>query len=412
MSNRPHARLRLCRIVPFDIGNNLSEQHLTFLASCFRGYPEFVDFGSSRSSSRLSDVGLHCRFRSNDLHFETFLFREGIGIFHIEELEQTYESIEDFDPELVNRVKSQGNRAILTRQHCCSPVLDKIINDARSPIGGKALRHTASQEFEYAGLSYVFTYGLLNCPQFADADKLETAVTLCLFPSYSRIDPSEDLSLRIHEYVASIENRLDERRSPEALATLERSSTLMCLASWSSLFVVGNVTPEVENYYKEIEVTLQRIWYFTYIIGKSIDSVALKIHSITLRELLLIEEKLTEMIFRARRLDAIFSSVSTNRDFAVHDGLRKSSRLDRLLGSIELSSRYLIEQIRLRIEQNRLTSTNIIELVLIVLAGTQAFSSYRQISQLGGTLGGWEIATILTLIAIVLVALVRRVRGR
>ena len=412
MTDEPHARFRLCRIVPFDVGHNLSDRHLTFLASCFRGYPEFVDIRSSRSLSRLSDLGLHCRFRFNDLHVDTFLFREGVGIIHIEELEQVYESIEDFDPELVNRVKSQGNGTILSRQHSCSPFLDKVINDARSPIHGKSIRHSSSSEFEHGGLSYVFTYGILNYPKFADGHKLEAAVTLCLFPSYGRIDPSEDLSLRIHEYVASIEHRLDERRSPETLVTLERSTHLLCLASWSSLFVVGNVTRELENYYRDIEVNLQRIWYFTYIIGKSIDSVALRIRDITLRELLIIEENLTEMIFKARRLDAIFSSVSTNRDFTVHDGLRKSSRLDRLLGSIELSSRYLIEQIRLRIEQNRLASTNIIEFVLIVLAGTQAFSSYKQLSQPGATLSGWEIGTILTLVAIVLVAIVRRMRGR
>ncbi len=319
------------RIIPCDFGHQIN-------ADIFRDIIEYIDESQectilrkskSASESELLSAKLHLKDNNLNLH----IYSDGIGIFTLIDKEEVY-SCNEYDPERTWETKKKAHEELLAHSHRLSEVMDKHISEIRAFFSKDVSRSTSFSTWENKGLSYVMSFYFIKADiKLIEEIDFQEKLTFLLFPYYgeSEFDYSPEFDIK--------SDFVKKQFRENFLSVVEKDYEMLpyihACASWSNFLIIGKVTDKIKNEYWKLERDLQHVWFYSYITDKFIEESLKNISTKTPeKELEIVDDILTEMIFKINQYEGIISSTIHERDFKLYEALRTSSRLDTCLAKM------------------------------------------------------------------------------
>lgn len=372
------------RIVPCDFGNEISDSIYNNILVKIEKLKNWELISRDINNPK---EAIKIKHKNFNLHLS--FYGDGIGIFTFIDSSLVFENITDFDEEKIILERRSFHKGILSHSHKLSVSLNEIIDSVRPAFGNK-LRHTARKEWENKGLSYVMSYyyiaGNVEC---VDDAVFQDKMIALLFPLYNEKMEYDFRTLNISK--EAIAKRYRENFYEVAKHDYEVLPHVYTCASWSNFLIIGNLSDRIIEEYWNLEKDLQHVWYFTYVTDKFIELSLRNISSRTPeKELEQLFNILTEMMYKINQYEGIVSSTLQERDFKLYEALRKSSRLDVLIESVEKKANLLKDRYNWVIEEKRIGADKKIQLILFIIAVLSLVSSFEAFTKLG-----WKTTIIL-----------------
>lgn len=141
------------RFIPFDIGTKITEQYVDDIKS----YVEKNGYSVLKIPGLLRTISQHVLLKIIvNASIKLYIFSYGIGVFVLED--NWYSMDEKYAAEYCEYRKKAHNNILNFCHEGCSKVVKEVINDIRKIVKKeKNIRTSASDKWEYQGLSYVMT---------------------------------------------------------------------------------------------------------------------------------------------------------------------------------------------------------------------------------------------------------------
>lgn len=254
------------RFIPFDIGTKITEQYVDDIKSCVekKGYSVLEIPGLLRTISQ------HVLLRIIvNASIKLYIFSYGIGVFVFED--NWYSMDEKYAAEYCEYRKKAHNNILNFCHEGCSKVVKEVINDIRKIVKKeKNIRTSASDKWEYQGLSYVMTVSYVikrnkSGNGYADFDEIEKKnLHIMLQPSLAHKEDTMVMSEMEESNGGFDPYSFDVTHIDEPRNWLHTEDCSIYI-SWAA--VVVYMKKKLDKYMEIIEfleVDLQAMWLYTY----------------------------------------------------------------------------------------------------------------------------------------------------
>jgi hypothetical protein len=358
------------RIIPFDIGNEIIGEKRD----------DLISFLNSKQLNGISSpITEPINFEidpTENINISISVFRDGIGLISIREEPIQYNNIKEFNHIEIIKKRKECHRQILKHTHIITPQINEIIAALRS-FCDTDIRHTALSNWEHNGLSYVMSfYFIQGNPVCMKSPLFQDKLLTLLFPhDYGQQIQYDLKSLRIDKKI--IEQKFRNNYGNIIKNDCESLPHIYAYASWSNFVVIGNISEQNILDYYEIEKDLQHIWFYTYITDKFIENSLSQLdYKVPENKLAKLYAVLTEMLYKINKYEGVISSNFHEKDFKLYETLKKSSRLNLLIDSVERRASLLKDRYAWIIEEKRIHLDKKIELILFIIAVLSLISSF------------------------------------
>jgi len=368
------------RLIPFDLGHEIDDDLIQRIKYYFQYKEDSWELIDDPKGNNVLEA------KNTNSNLFVHIYKDGIGIFTLMDIEEKYNRWEDYDPNntMVNRKKA--HKEILTHKHELSQLIKKTLNDLRSLFNQTRIRFSASPEWENGGLSYIMSfYFIKSDPKVVQRNNVRKKLAVLLFPYYDE-RKDKDFSINITDGGVNNEFVKIAQRNYEMLPYLHTC------ASWSNFLIIGKISDIVINEYWQLERELQHIWFYTYITDKFIEYSLKNISTSTPeKDLGHLDDILTEMIFKINKYEGIASSTMHERDFILYDALRTTSRLNLLIKSVEKKANILKDRYNWILNEKRTKADKRIQFILFLIAVISTIGAYETFTMIGM----WSIIIII-----------------
>lgn len=365
------------RIIPFDIGTQIDVDFA-------RRAQEVFEKTSFEGEFLLEDRLIVIEETVGDICIRVDVFKDGVGIISFIDEPILFEKIDDFDVKAILRLRREVHNKTLKHEHPFSQAFDKIIKTLREiaqdhdPSSSPALiRFTASDKWEKKGLSYVMSIYLVYMPELPSIlknpkeKKLRRKFAAFLFPGiYGLENTFVSSKLQFIEQSFLLDESLLDKLVEQAVAEdHDLYGSVGAFVSWSNVVVVGDITENIIQDYRYLQIKLQHFWFYTYITDDVISDILEKFEEYIPRVTLDMITKLrTRIILKLDEFENVQESTMGTRFFRLFDGLIKSSKLDVMITRLEKKLDVLKERIEREQASRSERMQKRIELILFVVA--------------------------------------------
>jgi hypothetical protein len=370
------------RIIPCDFGHQIN-------ANIFRDIVKYLDesqecsiLSKSKSANETELLSAKLHLKGNNLNLYLHVYSDGIAIFTLIDKEEVHR-YHEYDPERTLEIRKKAHEELLTHAHKVSELMDKHISKIRTFFNKDISRSTSFSTWENKGLSYVMSFYFIKADiKLMEEIDLQEKLTFLLFPYYgeSEFDYSPEVDIK--------SDFVKKQFRENFLSVVEKDYEMLphihTCASWSNFLIIGKVTDKVKNDYWKLERELQHVWFYSYITDKFIEESLKNISTKTPeKELENIDNILTEMIFKINQYKGIISSTTHERDFKLYEALRRSSRLDMLVDSVEKKAKLLKDRYNWLLTEKRTETDKKIQFILFIIAIISVIGAYKNFQELG-----------------------------
>lgn len=360
------------RMIPCDMGHEIDDDLLKRIYNYFKNSKDWIVL-----SNGMDEGVLFVKAKINgELYLH--LYPDGIGIFTIIDEEESYLTYNEYNPQLTMEKRKQAHRDILSHNHKFSNFIDNHIRGIRELFNKSLMRPSASFNWEKKGISYVMSFYFITVdPCIVSNEIFHKNLVVLLFPYY---DERKNTDLLNDSYIETI----NEEFLNIARCNYEMLPYLHTCASWSNFVVVGRVHEKTKEEYWQLERELQHVWFYSYITDKFIEESLKNITTATPeKDLDRLDNILTQMIFKINKYESIINSTMHERDFRLYDALRKTSRLDLLVSSVEKKAGVLKDRYNWLLNEKRTRSDKKIEFILFLIAIITTIGVYETFAKIG-----------------------------
>lgn len=254
------------RFIPFDIGTKITDKYLDDIKSYIekKGYSSLEIPRLMRTISQ--DVLMKIEI---NISIKLYIFSYGIGVFVLED--DLYPMKERYAVDYCEYRKKTHNNILNFCHEACSVVLKEVINDIRTIVKKeKNIRTSASDKWEYKGLSYVMTVSYVikkdkNENSYLDFNEIEKKnLHIMLQPSLAHKEDTmtmsemEESNKDFDPYSFDV-TQIDKPRN--WLHTEDCSIYI----SWAAVVVyMKGLLDKYMEIIESLEVDLQAMWLYTY----------------------------------------------------------------------------------------------------------------------------------------------------
>lgn len=254
------------RFIPFDIGTKITERYLVEINSYIdkKGFNYLEIPGLMRTISQ--DILLKIRI---NISIKLYIFSYGIGVFVLED--DFHPMNEKYAVDYCEYRKKAHNHILDFTHGEVSIVLKEVIKDLRSiVIKEKNIRPSASDTWEYKGLSYVMTVSYIikkekNKNSYSKFSELEKKnLHIMLQPSLAHKEDTmamaeaEDSNKDFDPYNFEV----DQIKEPNNWMHTEDCAIYI---SWAAVVVyMQGLIDKYMEIVEYLEVDLQAMWLYTY----------------------------------------------------------------------------------------------------------------------------------------------------
>lgn len=368
------------RLIPCDFGHQINE-------NIFRDIIKYLDVSQectilSKSKSANKTELLSAKFHLKDNNLYLHIYSDGIGIFTLIDKEEVY-SYNEYNPERTWETRKKAHEGLLTHTHRVSEVMDKHISKIRGFFNKDVSRSTSFSTWENKGLSYVMSFYFIKADiKLIEEIDFKEKLTFLLFPYYG--ESEFDYSLEFDIKSDFVKKQFRENFLSVVEKNYEMLPYIHTCASWANFLIIGKVTDKIKNEYWKLERDLQHVWFYSYITDKFIEESLKNISTKTPeKELEIVDNILTEMIFKINQYEGIISSTMHERDFKLYEALRTSSRLDILVESLEKKGKLLKDRYNWLLTEKRTKTDKKIQFILFIIAIVSVIGAYKSFQELG-----------------------------
>lgn len=373
-----------CRIIPCDIGTDLSESEIDTIRS-------ELDSASSWNLDCKTDSGLAViearyddRVYSDEgCDLSVHIFDDGVCVFCLEDYTERYDDFHDYDPETTLERRFETHDEILSQTHPCSDSISGLIDTLREIVDDEVQRFTALSEWESAGFSYVFSFYFLDIDlEYISEDELQDKLVFLLFSEEAQrgIDQATEADINPEEVKRRYRAQFREilQTDHETLPYLHTCGT------WSTVLVIGGISRAIIDDYRRMEINLQRTWFYSYITGQFIERSLNEVSDKTPKaELERLDNALTNMMNQITKYQSINESMLTTRELELYNMLRDTSRLDRQTETIQKQADLARQRYDWLLNEERTQANNRIDFVLFIIAVVTVITEYQTLLNLG-----------------------------
>ena len=360
------------RIIPFDLGRQLSEKDKIGIRSVTKEYGSEIKI-SQRQSAMFK--GFVIAFEV-DLKNELYIFENGMAIAVIKETAIDYSYCYESFAIAYGENRKAAHTKLFSWEHESSDTFMHLIRRLRTIVKNntghkKTIRRSANESFENAGMSYVMTLSMFETDGIsACKDGFKSYPMWMKKNLYALLDPSllylEDSSSFFGERNRrpDLERMLCDINAESDLHDYERHRHIAVYMSWAAVVVVGEVQKQDMEEYISLEVQLQCDWYYTYCLDKAMPRLEQK----TKNNLVELQHQVYELkLLEDRLLDFDDSSIPS-RVIDIQKGLVKTSGLQENIEKLKSKTDFIIEKGKIEEDARKRRLAQSSEILLFVIA--------------------------------------------
>jgi len=347
------------RIIPFDIGFSISNNHLEQIK-------KFVNEKNWKYEENNYIFGEYANLKI-DLPIQSlflYIYDDGIGVFSYEDQHIFFDDINSLDATLLLNDRRSMHKSILNHSATFSNLLDDVIRFLRCLKSNKR-RITSYETWENRGLSYVMSFYYVH-------------VSPTVTQNPSMISWMENmLYTDRHTYFSNNDEMVKKEYEQKMFENIDVLDSVYVCDSWANLLIIGELTFQQRQYYTNLEITLQHIWMYTYITEQILDSfLKASNKKITSSQLSEFYKILNDMSLIVNKYDSVISSTIHEREYKLFRHLQESSKLNVMFKTIGHKGNILEKKLMWEIEQKRLRSDRNIEIFIIIMTILQVLSGF------------------------------------
>lgn len=394
--------IRDTRIIPWDIGVPISKQ-----------YKRKIEDQLSRSKWRFHQHGLYCKknnsiaYKFNEYYILTLdIYDDGFAVFTIHEKVKRLKEEHDFDPVISNQGKTNSHISILEGRHAASPLIYQTMKEIWKCVPKKKRRNSASEKWENKGLSYVFSFSIIQTkPNVLRNKSFVQKIHACLFPlpvAEISVDFEMDQTSTIQDHTTS------DWQINIAGCTIADFPFRKLYFSWSTAIIAGAINNKIAFEFCKTMRDLQHAWLSAYIADRHLDNIVTNLSNIDkITDLIDLDSNMSRVSREIGKFTSIPDSMATSVTRKTYQVASKQSGLDGLSYSIQSKLQYIRNEISGRIEKRNWVGYRRIEFILAILTFIQAVSAYKSIIISGGLSFNELIALGISLTVLLLLLLLR-----
>ena len=366
--------VRPVRIVPFDLGAELTEEDLAGLDRYLNDH-EYHNRVDSRASVLLEDY-VRDGFICESLRYT--IFSTGITVITVLEGELQIDDYEHFSLDY-NANRKNAHSELFGWKHRFSSAVGEFIRDLRGIVHAnhRTIRVSGSETFENKGMSYVMTIAFYRISDYEGQyvySKLppwfKKNVAATLDPSLLYLEDSAVFNNDFKGSKKKLSQIIDDIECEGDCLDYDTRKNITALMSWSAVMIIGEPSEQDVNDYIDLEVNLQSKWYHVYCLGhdipKSLEDVRKRrLNGVTIQKSINLLESIADELY------SFEDSSAPYRYLKINQGLVQTSGLEEMIRAYQKKLRHIAELMSLedRERQKKYASTS--EVLLLIIASLQ-----------------------------------------
>lgn len=394
------------RIIPFDIGLFISPEIRDCIEKKMKDYTEVAITKMQQEIIHELLLGFHIA-----QNMKVYIFQYGIGVFIIRD-ETFCFSGERFSIPYCNERK-KAHKDFFDFNHEYSQFIGKVMSLIREAAqqGCKTWRHSAADNWEYHGISYVMTISYLisdvmckNWDELSEINKKDLQVLL---------DPS--IVNEEDSVVFSSERANKNFRDPYDFdsSVIEKPKNWFgacdtaVYISWSAVVVVlREYDPSIFQFFETLEIDLQAMWLYFYCLDREL---------VNQRDVNKQPRKISalrQLEYEIRRKKSNFQGIPDTSLPSyvanIRQELIRTSGLDKMIADLEIYVNFLIDEANAKTQEAQKKYSWLNEILLLIIAFMQIAPSLYAV--LDGNIPPLRLIPTLGMLAVLLLGVIFIIR--